>query len=98
MESLLKLGRSIVESPEFDTYSELGESFFQTSEDRATWPKSARDRLAPFLEKAFRIDSLSYNFQIGLALQKHLERKADLRLSVGYQDAHILSPRCRVST
>ena len=48
LESLLKLGRSIVNSPEFDGYSGLSSSLLK--EDR----EDMRNRLRPFLEKAFR--------------------------------------------
>ena len=48
LESLLKLGRSIVNSPEFDRYSGLTNSFFKQNE------QPVEDRLQPFLEKAFR--------------------------------------------
>ena len=48
LESLLKLGRSIVNSPEFDGYSGLSSSLLK--EDR----EDMGNRLRPFLEKAFR--------------------------------------------
>ncbi len=48
LESLLKLGRSIVNSPQFDGYSGLWNSFFK--EDG----KPVKERLKPFLEQAFR--------------------------------------------
>ena len=48
LESLLKLGRSIVNSPQFDGYSGLRNSFFK--EDG----KPVKERLKPFLEQAFR--------------------------------------------
>ena len=48
LESLLKLGRSIVEAPEFDDYTALRNTFFK--DDRQPLPK----RLRPFLERAFR--------------------------------------------
>jgi mono/diheme cytochrome c family protein len=48
LESLLKLGRSIVNSPEFDRFSGLTNTFFKQDE------QPIEDRLKPFLEKAFR--------------------------------------------
>ena len=48
LESLLKLGRSIVNSPEFDGYSGLTNTFFKKDD------QPVEKRLKPFLEKAFR--------------------------------------------
>ncbi len=48
LESLLRLGRSIPEAPEFDGYTELFETFFQPGQG------SVSARLQPFLERAFR--------------------------------------------
>lgn len=56
LESFLKLGRSIVNAPEFDKYSQLTSSFFAEppNAERALWPKAFEERLRPFLERAFR--------------------------------------------
>ena len=48
LESLLKLGRSIVNSPEFDRYTALFGTFFKDD------GKLVEERLRPFLERAFR--------------------------------------------
>ena len=48
LESLLKLGRSIVSAPEFDDYTALTETLFKENGQPVV------DRLKPFLEKAFR--------------------------------------------
>ena len=48
LESLLKLGRSIVSAPEFDGYTALTETLFKENGQPLV------DRLRPFLEKAFR--------------------------------------------
>jgi hypothetical protein len=48
LESLLKLGRSIVNSPQFDGYTGLRNTLFK--EDG----KPVKERLKPFLEQAFR--------------------------------------------
>ena len=48
LESLLKLGRSIVNSPEFDGYTGLNNTFFKDD------GKQVAARLRPFLERAFR--------------------------------------------
>ena len=48
LESLLKLGRSIVNSPEFDGYSGLRNTFFEDN------GKLVETRLRMFLERAFR--------------------------------------------
>lgn len=48
LESLLKLGRSIVNSPEFDGYTGLRNTFFKDD------GKQVAARLRPFLERAFR--------------------------------------------
>ena len=48
LESLLKLGRSIVNSPQFEDYTGLSKSLFK--EDG----KPVKERLKPFLEQAFR--------------------------------------------
>ncbi len=56
LESFLKLGRSIVNSKEFDRYSGLTGTFFAPPKaaDQALWPMLAEQRLRPFLERAFR--------------------------------------------
>ena len=56
MESFLKLGRSIVNAPEFDNYSRLASTFFAEppSSGRNDWPIAFEQRLRPFLERAFR--------------------------------------------
>jgi hypothetical protein len=48
LESLLKLGRKIVNSPEFEGYSGLNRSLLKESD------VPIKERLRPFLEKAFR--------------------------------------------
>ena len=48
LESLLKLGRAIVNSPEFDGYSGLRNTFFKDN------GKPVETRLRTFLERAFR--------------------------------------------
>ena len=54
MESFLNLSRSVVESPEFDRYSARTGTLFRAGSDLAKWSATARERLAPFLERAFR--------------------------------------------
>jgi len=56
LESFLKLGRSIVNSPEFDGYCRLTESLFNAPKDANIEQQRnvARERLKPFLEHAFR--------------------------------------------
>lgn len=56
MESFLKLGRSIVNAPEFDNYSRLTSTFFAEPPNtgRDDWPTAFEQRLRPFLERAFR--------------------------------------------
>ena len=48
LESLLKLGRAIVNSPQFDGYSGLHNTFFMEGET------SIEEKIRPFLERAFR--------------------------------------------
>ena len=48
LESLLKLGRSIVSAPEFDDYTALSDTLFKEDDQPVV------HRLRPFLEKAFR--------------------------------------------
>ena len=48
LESLLKLGRGIVNSPEFDGYTGLRDSFFKEGRE------AVEQRLRPFIERAFR--------------------------------------------
>jgi mono/diheme cytochrome c family protein len=48
LESLLKLGRAIVNSPQFDGYTGLRNSFFKEDD------KPIKEKLQPFLERAFR--------------------------------------------
>ena len=48
LESLLKLGRSVVNAPEFDGYTALRETFFKDD------GKPVESRLRSFLERAFR--------------------------------------------
>ena len=48
LESLLKLGRSIVDSPNFDSYTKLADSFFKEDE------VPIKEKLRPFLGRAFR--------------------------------------------
>ena len=56
LESLLKLGRSIVNAREFDGYSAITNTFYAApgEKDRKLWPLITRKRLRPFLERAFR--------------------------------------------
>ena len=56
LESFLKLGRSIVNSREFDRYSGIAGTFFAAPRvaDQKLWPMIAEQRLRPFLERAFR--------------------------------------------
>ena len=56
LESFLKLGRSIVNSREFDRYSGIAGTFFAAPRvaDQKLWPMIAGQRLRPFLERAFR--------------------------------------------
>ncbi|MFN0128871.1 MAG: DUF1588 domain-containing protein [Verrucomicrobiales bacterium] len=56
LESFLKLGRSIVNAPEFDKYSRLTTTFFAEPPhaERNLWPTTFEERLRPFLERAFR--------------------------------------------
>jgi len=48
LESLLKLGRAIVNSPQFDGYSGLRNTFFKEDDS------PIKEKLRPFLERAFR--------------------------------------------
>ena len=48
LESLLKLGRSIVDSPNFDSYTKLADTFFKEDDI------PIKEKLRPFLGKAFR--------------------------------------------
>ena len=48
LESFLKLGRSVVNSPEFDGYTDLRNTLFKENQ------QPVGDRLRPFLERAFR--------------------------------------------
>lgn len=59
MESFLTLGRSIVDSPEFDGYCKITDSFFAAPQNAAVEQQQslARERLKPFLETAFRSPS-----------------------------------------
>ena len=56
IESLLRLGRTIVHSPEFDSYCHITDTFFSAPNDLQHDPQNelARARLANFLERAFR--------------------------------------------
>ena len=56
LESFLKLGRSILNSPEFDGYSEMTETLFAEpdTDDHDEAVSIARERLIPLLEHAFR--------------------------------------------
>lgn len=56
LESFLKLGTSIVNSPEFDGYSDLTETLFKTPSDKSIdqQVEIASQRLRGFLEIAFR--------------------------------------------
>ncbi|MEE2937699.1 MAG: DUF1588 domain-containing protein [Planctomycetota bacterium] len=56
LESFLKLARSIVHAPEFDQYSQLSQTFFRPPADATPQQlaNTARERLAPFMERAFR--------------------------------------------
>ena len=56
LESFLKLGRTIVNSPEFDRYSGITGTFFAAPKvaDQKLWPMIAEQRLQSFLERAFR--------------------------------------------
>lgn len=56
LESFLTLGRSIVDSPEFDAYCKITDSFFTSPQDATLEQQQilARMRLLPFLELAFR--------------------------------------------
>ena len=56
LESFLKLGRSIVNSREFDRYSGIAGTFFAAPRvaDQKLWPMIAEQRLRPLLERAFR--------------------------------------------
>ena len=61
LESLLKLGRAIVNSPQFDGYSGLRNSFFKEDD------VPIKEKIHPFLERAFR----------GPVSEAALERYAD---------------------
>tara|TARA_B110000495_G_scaffold202165_1_gene221488 strand:- start:2599 stop:4758 length:2160 start_codon:yes stop_codon:yes gene_type:complete len=55
MESFLKLGQSITQSPDF-VQRNVGvwQTFFEPPQDRGQWKASVRARLNPFLTRAFR--------------------------------------------
>ena len=65
LESLLRLGRSIVHSPEFDGYCGLTDSLFSEPEqqDQKNTLDVARERISRLLERAFRapIDASTIN-------------------------------------
>jgi hypothetical protein len=56
LESFLTLGRSILESPEFDDYCQIQETFFSVADESTSEQQQAiaRQRLGSFLEVAFR--------------------------------------------
>ena len=54
LESLLRLGKTIVHSPEFDGYCGLTESLFSAPESTTKLDLEARQRISRFLERAFR--------------------------------------------
>jgi hypothetical protein len=56
LESFLKLGRSIVNAPEFNRYSAIAGTFFAPPKltDKKLWPMITEQRLRLFLERAFR--------------------------------------------
>ena len=56
LESFLSLSQSLVNSPEFDDYTKLYDSFFArpSASSREVLIHAAAERLGPFLERAFR--------------------------------------------
>ena len=54
LESLLRLGKTIVHSPEFDGYCGLTESLFSAPESTTKLDLEACQRISRFLERAFR--------------------------------------------
>ncbi len=76
LETFLKLGRSVLESPQFDEYCEQYQSVFAppASDPATSWSDIARTRLAALMERAFRqqldintIDRFHHFFESRLA-------------------------------
>ena len=67
LESLLKLGRSVVNAPEFDGYTALRETFFKDD------GKPVESRLRSFLERAFRrpVDRVTLKRYVALLQSWH---------------------------
>ena len=63
LESLLRLGRSIVHSPEFDDYCGLSASVFESPVNGQATDRVVHERIATLLERAFRskIDNPTIN-------------------------------------
>ena len=97
LESLLRLGRSIVHSPEFDGYCGLTESLFSIPEVRndKTTKKVAKERIAKLLERAFRdaIDDATINRYYDYFVSRHEQTDSFRHAMKDVVAAILASPR-----
>lgn len=97
LESLLRLGRSIVHSPEFDGYCGLTASLFSPPETKSSKAKDevTRERIGKLLERAFRtpIDDPTINRYYDYFTSRHEQTRSFRHAMKDVVAATLASPR-----